>query len=140
MIQVPRHCNRDCMTYTLQEDFECDFGYARSNGTCQPIPGISDKDCDQIASGNYYVSESHLRLVHNDSCLHVDRVVTDSDGHGTCVGPNCSNSGGKSRGALGKFFIFLLVSRQAMAQRPLPYIADIDKPSCMWVICISKFW
>lgn len=99
--------NHDFVTW--QEDFECDFGYARMNGTCQRIPSISDDDCEQISSGNYYVSESHLRLIHNDSCLHVDRVVTDSDGHGTCVGPNCSNNG-KSRGALGKFFIVLLVS------------------------------
>ena len=79
------------------------------------MPGISADDCEQISSGNYYVSESHLRLIHNDSCLHVDRVVTDSDGHGTCVGPNCPNNG-KGRGALGKFFILLLVSHSKMGQ------------------------
>ena len=118
MTLVHTCCNHDVITCSLQEDFECDFGYARSNSSCQPIPGISDNDCEQIASGNYYVSESHLRLIHNDSCLHVDRVVTDSDGHGTCVGSNCSNSGGKGRGALGKFFIFLLVSYQDTAHSP----------------------
>ncbi|KAL3138147.1 hypothetical protein ABBQ38_005375 [Trebouxia sp. C0009 RCD-2024] len=90
------------------EDFECDFGYERRSGSCQSMPGITSDDCGQISSGNYYVSESHLRLIHNDSCLDVDRVLTDSDGHGTCIGPNCPNTG-KGRGALGKFFIFLLV-------------------------------
>ncbi len=74
------------------------------------MTGISSDDCEQISSGSYYVSESHLRLVHNDSCVGVSNVVTDSDGHGTCVGSHCGSDNGKGRGALGKFFIFLLVS------------------------------
>ena len=100
----------DPLSRALQDDFECDFGYERRNGTCIRMTGISSDDCEQISSGQYYVSETHLRLIHNDSCLHVERVVTDSDGHGTCVGPHCNGNSGKGRGALGKFFIFLLVS------------------------------
>ena len=93
----------------LQEDFECEFGYERhGNSSCTRMPGISSNDCEQIANGNYYVSESGLRLIHNDSCVGVERVLTDSDGHGTCVGPHCGSN--KSRGALGKFFIFFFVS------------------------------
>ncbi len=95
----------------MQDDFECDFGYERvGNSSCRRMTGISSNDCEQISSGNYYVSESHLRLIHNDSCVGVSNVVTDSDGHGTCVGPHCGSNNGKGRGALGKFFIFLLVS------------------------------
>lgn len=95
----------------VQDDFECDFGYQRvGNSSCLPMIGISPNDCEQIANGNWYQSESHLRLLHNDTCAHVERVVTDSDGHGTCVGPNCPNgSYHKGRGALAKFFIFLVV-------------------------------
>ncbi len=107
--QLKRLSLRLCVCF-LQEDFECDFGYERyGNSSCQRMTGISSNDCEQISNGNYYVSESHLRLIHNDSCVGVERVVTDSDGHGTCVGSHCSNNG-KGRGALGKFFIFLLVS------------------------------
>ena len=95
----------------LQDDFECDFGYEHvGNSSCRRMTGISSNDCEQISSGSYYVSESHLRLIHNDSCVGVSNVVTDSDGHGTCVGPHCGSNNGKGRGALGKFFIFLLVS------------------------------
>lgn len=95
----------------LQEDFECDYGFQRvGNSSCLPMLGISPNDCEQVANGNWYQSESHLRLIHNDTCSHVERVVRDSDGHGTCVGPNCPNgSQHKGRGALAKFFIFLVV-------------------------------
>ena len=102
----------------MQEDFECDFGYERQGvHGCQRMTGISSSDCEQLSNGNYYISESHLRLIHNDSCVGVERVVTDSDGHGTCVGPHCGSNNGKGRGALGKFFIFLRV-------RPQSYIAS----------------
>lgn len=100
---VPCQCGHD--------DFECDFGYERvGNSSCRRMTGITSNDCDQISSGSYYVSESHLRLIHNDSCVGVSNVVTDSDGHGTCVGPHCGSNNGKGRGALGNFFIFLLVA------------------------------
>ena len=96
----------------VQEDFECEYGYKRFGPMrCHPMLGASPNDCEQIANGNWYQSDSHLRLIHNDTCEHVERVVTDSDGHGTCVGPNCPhNSPHKGRGALAKFFIFLVVS------------------------------
>ena len=92
------------------------------------MTGISSDDCEQIANGNYYVSETHLRLIHNDSCVGVENVVTDSDGHGTCLGSHCGSNNGKSRGALGKFFIFLLVSP------PSPFPLPVSPPN-VYSIC-----
>ena len=75
----------------LQEDLECEYGYERhtGNSTCEAIQGIDPQQCPLIASGQYYVSESHLRLLHQDTCQQVDRVLLDSDGVGHCVGGKC---------------------------------------------------
>ena len=78
-------------TLPLQEDLECEYGYERraGNSTCEAMQGIDPQQCPIIATGQYYVSESHLRLLHQDTCQQVERVLLDSDGQGHCVGDKC---------------------------------------------------
>eukprot|EP00891_Asterochloris_glomerata_P003290 jgi/Astpho2/3290/Aster-04645 len=73
------------------EDLECEYGYERraGNSSCEAMQGIDPQQCPIIATGQYYVSESHLRLLHQDTCQQVERVLLDSDGQGHCVGDRC---------------------------------------------------
>jgi len=67
-------------------DVECEFGYVRRDAnTCAPMKGISlENACPRLANreGLYQVSDSHLRLIHNDACSDVNAVIPDTNGKG----------------------------------------------------------
>jgi hypothetical protein len=92
-------------------DLECEYGFEREgNSSCLPLVEMPPETCPQIAKGDYYVSDSHMRLVHSDQCKGVARVLSDTDGHGNCIGDHCP--GGKHsrrRGGWLKTFLILLL-------------------------------
>lgn len=116
--QRPPARNTTCTcTY---EDAECDYGFirmAKDGNKCHPLPKGKLQTCPIIKDGTYTVSDTGLRLVHNDVCQGVDKIIPDTDGRGGAKGHHHPHKGGgggggstpKPHGAAFGFFIFVMV-------------------------------
>ncbi len=87
---------------------ECDFGFEYVNHECRPIQSVDTSQCGAITSGQYHVSRSKHRLVSDDVCADVSRVISDTDGKGNL--PGGPGAGHKHRGRAARAFVVILVS------------------------------
>lgn len=117
-------------------DTACDYGYWKNaDGQCVAVPSTSMPTCPTLEEHQYQVSSSGLRVLHDDQCVGLDKVIKDTDGKGHALSPSGggdkpkpapapSGGGGKGgdspspspsgskKGTSGafKFLIFLLVA------------------------------
>ncbi|BDA42979.1 Vacuolar protein sorting/targeting protein 10 [Coccomyxa sp. Obi] len=88
-------------------DVECEFGFEYVNHECRPIQSVDISQCAAVTSGRYHASLTRHRLVSDDVCADVSRVISDTDGKGNL--PGGPGAGHKHRGRAARAFVVLLV-------------------------------
>lgn len=93
------------------DDVECDYGFTTDSagGGCRAIPKDRMPTCPVLQQGDYYVSNTHMRLLHGDVCSGLERIIPDSDGMGTPRGRRPHAPTASARSPWAAFLIFLLV-------------------------------
>ncbi|KAF5837876.1 hypothetical protein DUNSADRAFT_3769 [Dunaliella salina] len=70
-------------------DTACDYGYWKNDdGKCVAVPSTSMPKCPTVEEHQYQVSSTGLRVLHNDQCEGLDRVIQDTDGQGHALSPS----------------------------------------------------
>jgi len=109
-VEVTESC-----TCTLN-DVECEFGYIRTgNDTCMRIQDVTiENACPRLLDSSYMTSTSHFRLVHDNRCSQINRIIPDTNGKG---GPKGSSDPGddssnvdSDRSFIRSISIFVVVS------------------------------
>lgn len=90
-----------------EADTECEFGYEFVGHECKKVPQYEINTCSLVKSKKYFESETHRRLVHEDTCSDVSRIIPDTNGAGI---PNGGLPSGGGHSGVFHFFISLLVA------------------------------
>jgi hypothetical protein len=91
-------------------DTECEFGYEYNSHAheCQKMPDVELNQCRLVQQKKYFESSTHRRLLHEDQCEGIERVIPDTNGAGVPKGG--LPKGGGSHSGFARFFLFLLVA------------------------------
>ena len=96
-----------CAAAFPQADVECEFGFEYINHECRPIQSVDTSQCAAVTSGRYHASQTKHRLVSDDVCADVSRVISDTDGKGNL--PGGPGAGSKHHGRAARAIVIFLV-------------------------------